>query len=419
MVGSRWSYVKPITEEQAKNAFSLVGAYGGLRKASKASGIAYSTLQQQYKRAKEMQSEGVQHGQTKRQLYGMQQENQKLRDEIKTMHRENLDAQEARKIIHGLAEVEPKPPAWLLPSVKGSKSVSGVPCTIWSDWHLGESVGLAETNNVNEFNLAIAEARIRRLVERTIDLCFNHMTKPEYPGIVINLIGDIVSGDIHDELTQTNELEIGPTILWAIDRLIWAIDAMANKFGKVLMVCVPGNHGRTTRKPHAKRYVFLNSDWQIYQHLKRYFAKDGRVSFMIPESGEQLYRVYDHRYMAMHGDDLGVKGGDGIIGSIGPIMRGEIKVHGSSAQIGRDYDTLLIGHWHQDLWLPRCIVNNTLKGYDEYARRVLRAPATAPKQVLWFTHPVWGITARWSIELGTKIENKPAEWASWPEARAA
>ena len=26
------------------------------------------------------------------------------------------------------------------------------------------------------------------------------------------------------------------------------------------------------------------------------------------------------------------------------------------------------GHWHQELLLPRAIVSNTLKGFDEYAR---------------------------------------------------
>jgi hypothetical protein len=35
------------------------------------------------------------------------------------------------------------------------------------------------------------------------------------------------------------------------------------------------------------------------------------------------YRVYGVRFLLNHGDMLGVKGGDGIIGAIGPIMRGE------------------------------------------------------------------------------------------------
>lgn len=196
---------------------------------------------------------------------------------------------------------------------------------------------------------------------------------------------------------------------------------LADSFGQVFVACAPGNHGRTTRKPQAKRYVAKNADWLLYCLVEKFFADtgDGRVRFSIPETGEVLYRVYGHRYMALHGDDLGVKGGDGIIGAIGPIMRGEIKMRHSSAQIDRDYDTLLMGHWHQTLWLPRAIVNNSLKGYDEYTRRMLRAPASPPSQVLWFTHPARSITARWDVGLEDKPARSGAGWVSWPDQPAA
>jgi hypothetical protein len=37
-------------------------------------------------------------------------------------------------------------------------------------------------------------------------------------------------------------------------------------------------------------------------------------------------------------------------------------------RIGLEYDINIMGHWHQELLLPRAIVCNTLKGFDEYAR---------------------------------------------------
>jgi hypothetical protein len=78
----------------------------------------------------------------------------------------------------------------------------------------------------------------------------------------------------------------------------------------------------------------------------------------------------------------------GIIGAIGPIMRGEIKKSGQSAALGLEYDINIMGHWHQELLLPRAIVCNTLKGFDEYARLQLGAKPTRPSQPLWFVHPV-------------------------------
>lgn len=350
----------------------------------------------------------------------LQDENTRLRAEIKATHRDNLDAETVRESIFGLAANAANPPAWLTPAATGRKAKlrASVPSTIWSDWHLGENVTKAEVNGVNAFNLEIAAERIERLVERTIDLCFHHMTQPDYPGIVVNILGDIVSGDIHTELSETNDAELFQVILWARDHIIAALKRMADAFGRVFCPCVPGNHGRTTRKPQAKRYIYKNADWLIYCLVERHFLEtgDSRVQFQIPATGEALYRVFNHRYMGVHGDDLGVKGGDGIIGAIGPIMRGEIKVNGSSSQIGRGYDTLMMGHWHQTLWLPRAIVNNTLKGYDEYARRMLRAPATPPAQNLWFTHQTRGITARWEVRLDDSPAVADAPWLTWENA---
>ena len=114
----------------------------------------------------------------------------------------------------------------------------------------------------------------------------------------------------------------------------------------------------------------------------------------------------------MHGDMMGVKGGDGIIGSIGPIMRGAMKVGKQQSVIGRDFDTLLLGHWHQSLWLPGVIVNNTLKGFDEYARSALRAAPSTPSQSLWLEHPKWGRTAHREVLLEDPIDKDNSEWVS-------
>jgi hypothetical protein len=67
------------------------------------------------------------------------------------------------------------------------------------------------------------------------------------------------------------------------------------------------------------------------------------------------YRVYALRFLLNHGEMFGVKGGDGIIGAIGPLMRGEIKKSEQSAVLGLEYDINIMGHWHQELLLPRAI----------------------------------------------------------------
>ena len=77
---------------------------------------------------------------------------------------------------------------------------------------------------------------------------------------------------------------------------------------------------------------------------------------------------------------------------------------------------LVIGHWHQMIWLPRVIVAGTLKGWDEYARSALRAPPQAPSQPLWFVHPRRGITSKWEIKLDEPETAAGEEWVSFRRA---
>ena len=337
--------------------------------------------------------------------------------DIKALAMERDTAESIRREIYGLASRTPEPPTWL--TKVGTIGKRGTPITMWSDWHYGEVVRPEEVGGVNEFNTAIAATRINTLVETIIDLCFNHMGKADtkYPGIVVCLGGDMISGDIHEELLATNERTPQQCINELTDLLVAALERMADAFGRVFVPCVVGNHGRATHKPRAKGRVYTSHEWNIYCNLERYFRKDKRVQFFIPDQSDAAFTVYDHRFLLTHGDSLGVKGGDGIIGSLGPIMRGRIKTFNSEAQIGREFDTLIIGHWHQYITVPGLIVNNCLKGFDEYARLFLRAPYSRPSQALWFVHPKHGLTTHWQVFLEDKRDHghQAAEWLQWKE----
>lgn len=323
-----------------------------------------------------------------------------LKKEMADAQKEEDTAALIRERIYGLAAHTPAPPAWVTKENTASK-VRGCPMTIWSDWHYGEVVRKEEVGGVNEFNAAIAKRRIQTLVDKTIELCFHHMgaSEQEYPGIVVCLGGDMISGDIHEELAVTNDRTPYQAINDLADIIAAALTQMADAFGKVFVPCVVGNHGRGTHKPRHKGRIFTSFEWNLYCTLERHFRDDKRITFDIPEQTDSYFNVYGHRFLLTHGDSLGARGGDGIIGSIGPIMRGSIKTGRSEAQIGRDFDTIVIGHYHQYITLPGLIVNNCLKGYDEYARLFLRAPFSRPSQALWFVHPRHGITAHWQVYL--------------------
>lgn len=347
----------------------------------------------------------------------IRQKNAELHEQRKTITRLTQDHDDARTVrenIYKIAAYDPEPPEWTVR--EGRAGARGVPATIWSDWHYGEVVRMPGINN---YDKTVAKRRIKRLAETTVDLAVNHMgrAKITYPGCIVALGGDMLGGDIHEELMKTNDRTTQQAIEDLTDLIAGALELMATTFGKLYVPCVVGNHGRSTKKMQMKERVFTSHEWNVYCNLARHFKRSKHVQFSIPETADHLFNIFGHRYLLTHGDSLGTKGGDGIIGALGPIMRGNLKTHRSEAQLGRDYDTLLIGHWHQYITLPGLIVNNSLKGYDEYAHLTLRAPHSRPSQALWFTHPQHGLTAHWQVYLEEQLTPITAAmpWVQWQE----
>ena len=342
--------------------------------------------------------------------------------DLAAIQRANLTAEAIREQVFGLKHALDgvEPPKWLMQAPK-HKSTTGVPIAFWSDWHHGEVVDPAQVGGVNAFNRAISKQRVEIMVRSTIDLAKHHMTNPNYPGIVVALGGDMISGAIHEELRETNEGSVLQCCLEVEELLLSALLAMADAFGKVFVPAVVGNHSRLTLKPRAKGRVFESLEWAIYQHLQVRLARDRRFVFQVPDETDAHFTVYGTRFMLTHGDSLGVKGGDGIIGALGPIARGTVKVGRSEAQIGRDFDVLMMGHWHTYISLSDAVpvwVNGTLKGYDEFARLVLRARYAPPSQSLMFVHPTRGPTARWPVLLeDRKVSADTAQWITFEQRR--
>jgi hypothetical protein len=256
--------------------------------------------------------------------------------------------------------------------------------------------------------MTVARKRIEKLFDATIKLCRENHTGV-YPGIVVNLVGDMVSGGLHPELKATDEEEAIPASLKAIEWMAGGLARMADEFGQVYVPGVAGNHGRNTVRPEFKRYYRKNFDWLILQMLARHFSDDPRVTFDVRPANEVYYRVFNMRYLMLHGDMLGVKGGDGIIGPIGPITRGEVKKSGAYSQMGRPFDKMLHGHYHSRLWLPRSTGAGSPKGYCEFVKNALGAKPDRPTQPLWFVHEKHGETAHWDIY----VDDAPAPAKQW------
>lgn len=333
-----------------------------------------------------------------------------LRKQVRKLESQVLSDSLIQTEIMGLKAADLAAPSWLSRQTNKGKHFAGVPTFFASDWHWGERVRPAEIGGVNEYNTEIAVQRAQTFIDVGIELLTDHMTKATYDGVVFALGGDMVSGDIHDELAQTNEIESMPAVLQLTGVLADCIDRLQDQFGKVFVPCVTGNHGRTSRKVRMKRRNHTNFDWILYNFLAMHFKGNRNVTFQIPEGPDAYFRVYGTRYLLSHGDQF--RGGDGMIGPIGPIFRGDKKKRSRNVEIDMNYDVMMIGHFHQYMHLSQLIVNGSLKGYDEYAYAG-NFPYEPAQQAVWSTHPEHGITYRMPVFVQRAPKHDdPAPWVS-------
>lgn len=339
-----------------------------------------------------------------------------LEVEIRRLKALALSTAVVRDEILKISHAKPEIPKWLTSSKPRGEKTLGVPTLFASDWHWGEVVDPLQIGGSNAFDMTIAHRRAKAMINNAVDLLKNHMVNPRYDGIVFAIGGDQMSGDIHEELSQTNAQPVMPCLLDLLGVMVWCIETLADEFGNVFVPCVTGNHTRTSQKPRAKGRNHTSFDWLLYQLLDRHFANDERVTFLIPDGPDALYKIYNHRYLLAHGDAF--RGGDGQVGALGPIIRGDLRKRRRNGAIGQGYDTLMLGHWHQLIQMQTLIVNGSLKGYDEYAYAG-NFGFEEPKQALWITHPTRGITFQMPVQMDDRPASASGGWVSVYKPEAA
>lgn len=257
-----------------------------------------------------------------------------------------------------------QPPKWLAPT-RSNKAKKATLVVMLSDTHFDEVVEPNEVDYLNAYNRRIAEQRLRAWAENTIKMARHYLAGLTYDGVVVILGGDIFSGDIHEELAQTNEDTILGSLLHWSEQLAAALDLLADEFGKIHVASVPGNHGRLTRKPRAKLRSRTNLDWLLAKMVQRHYRNDRRFTFQIADGADTLISIYDWGHLITHGDQA--KGGGGIGGIWPTIMRLRARKAQRHMATDKPFDTLWMGHWHQLIMTPGLVVNGSLKGTDEYA----------------------------------------------------
>lgn len=311
---------------------------------------------------------------------------------LKVTNAENAELRKRLGILEAVDVQKPKPPKWTVRTGKAVKH-HAILTTILSDSHWDEVVQLVEVDGANEYNRDVATRRLQEYGQGVVKMARQYLAGVDYDGMVFMLGGDLLSGDIHDELRETNEDTMLGSVLYWCEQLTALIRLFADEFGKVHIPCVVGNHGRMTRKPRMKLRSRDNFDWFIARSVRNQFDGDPRVTWHIPDSTDAVVPIYGTIHLLTHGDQ--VTGGQGIGGIWPPIKRLQARKH-----IRTPHDVMVMGHWHQYISAAHngLVVNGSLKGYDEYAA-INNFKPEPPQQALWLVTPERGVTWQTPVQV--------------------
>jgi hypothetical protein len=322
----------------------------------------------------------------------LRQENAELRKQARAGREEDVKLERVcLTIAEHLDQKEPryKPAAYKNRHKKHEHSL----VLLWSDQHAAEVVSLEETNGANEYNWEIMLKRHDEL--RRGVLSWAEQFSPVKELVILGL-GDSLSGNIHDELAETNEMPMAEaTVQFGLDGAEF-IESFAEHFPLVRFAGVVGNHPRAHRKPRAKQ-KYDNADWVAYQVMKQRLARYSTIEFDIPKAQKHPVMVQGRRILATHGDGIRSTMVDVPWGG---IIRLTNKLRNQYAQLGLPIDHFALGHYHEANVVKnrRILMNGSVKGVDEFSLSAFGG-GEPPTQLLVPFHPRWGMVGAQYIDL--------------------
>ena len=233
---------------------------------------------------------------------------------------------------------------------------------LFSDAHIEETVKSASVMGLNEYNVKIARERIEKYFANLVS-CLN-TDKVEY--LLFASLGDTISGFIHEELSQSNELTPLEATFEAQNLIYNGLKYICDntELKRIKFVGIVGNHSRVTNKIQHSNGYKMSYEWLMYKNIQKQAELEGLpIEFDIPESEMAIEDTSDgKRFLFIHG--FQIKGsGNGTVCGIYPSL-GRL-----SLKYGKVYkqDKIYLGHFHSCISIPNAVVNGSIIGYNSYA----------------------------------------------------
>lgn len=311
--------------------------------------------------------------------------------------RETLNERIVNEIREGIQNF-PYQPTINFPKSHSGSSNEGLEMVLAvSDAHFPEVVNPEEALGVS-YGPEICRRRIEYLLDRTARLA---ELRGGVSKITVAVLGDMIGGNIHEELEVTNAMTVSEATVSMAYMLYDFVIGLRQVVPKVDVVVMPGNHARLTKKPRAK-LKFDNYEFIMGEFLKGIVGDTDGVNVAVPKSLIYTHKVFDFNIGLFHGDGSKASSFAGI-----PFYGLKQRSNATQAmfsQLGHPrLDMLLMGHYHKlSTWTEgdcHIVINGAIKGGDEYSISGLSSVSPAVQALLTFDRKRgWISTERIELE---------------------
>jgi len=239
-----------------------------------------------------------------------------------------------------------------------------VTISLFSDLHCDEVVKPESVMFKNEYNRDIAKNRVNNYFINLVKLVTHHQKNYTIKRHIIGMLGDLIGGFIHEEMRQTNSMTPLEGLSFAKSIIISGFKYLQENLNveTIDVVCVVGNHARTTDKLPYNNLTETSYEYFLYKDLQSMCELIGlsKFNFIIPKSSLAIINIFGKNYGFVHGNGFRFLGGIG--GLYVPLLKYYSRLNSTF-----NIDRLFFGHYHTTIDIRQAVGNGSFKGYDPFA----------------------------------------------------
>jgi len=237
-----------------------------------------------------------------------------------------------------------------------------------TDHHWGIRYDSRDVGGLPGYDCDEATRRLKRCVDVT------HLwtaTGVYVPECTVFFGGDIAHSLIHKSVFRDDDGQVVDQVLTGAYVYAQFFRDLARKFERVIIKCVPGNHGRVTEKPTSEG-VYQNFDTLLYQLCKSLLSNQTNIEFDISDTHWAHAEIEGHGIAMIHGD-RGIRGvtTQAAFPVNHSLLRSVMALEHTLSLQGKSFESVALGHFHTALEVPwkngHIQINGSLPGVDPYS----------------------------------------------------